>query len=125
MALTHLKLFSVPVSDPERAKAFYVDTLGFDLLEDNEMAPGMRWIRVRPAGGQTAITLVTWFETMPAGSQRGTILETTDLEGDRDALIARGVEMGEIEAMPWGRYSQFADPDGNGLMIQETAPGVA
>lgn len=125
MALTQLKLFSVPISDPERAKSFYADTLGLRVLEDQEMGPGMRWIRVQPPGGGTSITLVTWFETMPAGSQRGTIIETDALEADRDALIAKGVEMGEIETMPWGRYSQFTDPDGNGLMIQETAPDVA
>jgi catechol 2,3-dioxygenase-like lactoylglutathione lyase family enzyme len=68
MTISKVQLFSIPVSDQDRAKAFYVDTLGFDLVTDAAMGPDMRWVMVSPPGAQTAITLVTWFPSMPAGS---------------------------------------------------------
>ena len=125
MAITHLQLFSLPVSDPDRSKAFYVDALGFTLLSDTQMGD-MRWLQVRPGGGQTSIALVTWFPTMPAGSVKGTVLETDDLDGDIERLRARGVTIeGAPEQAPWGRFVTFEDPDGNGLILQATAPGAA
>jgi catechol 2,3-dioxygenase-like lactoylglutathione lyase family enzyme len=121
MAISKVQVFSVPVADPERARAFYVDTLGFAVLSDVEMQPGMRWIMVAPPGGQTAITLVTWFESMPAGSLRGLVLETDDLGGDVQRLTEAGVDVGSgVQQAPWGDYAEFADPDGNGLILQQT-----
>jgi catechol 2,3-dioxygenase-like lactoylglutathione lyase family enzyme len=122
MAVTQIQLFSVPVSDPERARDFYVDTLGFTLVADTMMGEQQRWIQVVPPGAQTSITLVTWFESMPAGSLRGLVLETDDLEGDVHRLTDAGIAFGSgIEDAPWGRYAQFGDPDGNGLILQQTA----
>jgi predicted enzyme related to lactoylglutathione lyase len=79
----------------------------------------MRWVHVRPPGATTSVTLVTWFETMPAGSLRGLVLRTTDLDGDVAALASRGIEMSPIQSAPWGRYVTFTDPDGNGLVLQQ------
>jgi predicted enzyme related to lactoylglutathione lyase len=125
VTITHLQLLSLPVSDPDRSKVFYVDTLGFTLLSDTRMGE-MRWLQVRPGSGQTSITLVTWFPTMPAGSTKGTVLETDDLDGDIERLRARGVAIeGAPEQAPWGRFVTFEDPDGNGLILQTTAPGAA
>jgi catechol 2,3-dioxygenase-like lactoylglutathione lyase family enzyme len=122
MAITNVQLFSVPVSDPDRARAFYVDTLGFTLVSDTMMGEDQRWIQVVPPGAQTSITLVTWFETMPSGSLRGLVLETDDLEGDMQRLHAADVAFDSgIESAPWGQYAQFSDPDGNGLILQQTA----
>jgi predicted enzyme related to lactoylglutathione lyase len=122
MAITQVQLFSVPVSDPERAKTFYVDTLGFTLVSDTMMGEDQRWIQVVPPGAQTSITLVTWFETMPPGSLRGLVLETDDLEGDIHRLREAGVAFDSgVERAPWGQYAQFSDPDGNGLILQQTA----
>jgi predicted enzyme related to lactoylglutathione lyase len=122
MAITRVQLFSVPVSDPERAKSFYVDTLGFTLVSDAMMGEDQRWIQVVPPGAQTSITLVTWFETMPSGSLRGLVLETDDLEGDIHRLREAGVAFDSgVERAPWGQYAQFSDPDGNGLILQQTA----
>jgi predicted enzyme related to lactoylglutathione lyase len=120
--ITQVQLFSIPVSDQDRAKSFYVDTLGFDLLSDAQMGPDMRWVQVAPKGAATAITLVTWFPSMPAGSLNGLVLETDSLEEDVAGLRSRGVDIpGGIEDAPWGRYVQFADPDGNGLILQATS----
>jgi catechol 2,3-dioxygenase-like lactoylglutathione lyase family enzyme len=120
--ITRVQLFSLPVSDQARAKAFYVDTLGFDLISEADMGPDMHWLQVAPRGAATAITLVTWFPSMPAGSVRGTVLETDSLDADVATLRERGIEIADIEEQPWGRYVQFSDPDGNGLILQETTP---
>jgi catechol 2,3-dioxygenase-like lactoylglutathione lyase family enzyme len=121
MPITHVQLCSIPVSDQDRARDFYVDTLGFELLADTEMGPGMRWVQVRPPGATTSVTLVTWFPTMPAGCLKGTVLETDALESDIEALRDKGLAIGEIEAAPWGRFVTFDDPDGNGIVLQESA----
>ena len=123
MGITGVQVLSLPVRDQDRAKAFYVDVLGFDLVADESMGPGMRWVQVRPRGAATSITLVTWFESMAPGSTKGTVLETDDLDADLLRLRGLGVEIpGEVEAAPWGRYVTFDDPDGNGLVLQESTP---
>ena len=120
MAMKAIQLFSIPVSDPERAKAFYVDTLGWELVRDDAMGPDQRW--VRPRGGETSVTLVSWFETMPAGSMRGVVIETDDLEADQATLRGHGVRVdAAIEEAPWGRWVTFDDPDGNGFVLQATS----
>ena len=121
MTITQVQLFSLPVSDQDRARDFYVDTLGFELVSDTAMGPDQRWVQVRPPGSQTSITLVTWFATMPPGSLKGLVIETDDLDGDVMALAARGLEVGDIDTAPWGRYVTFDDPDGNGLILQSAA----
>lgn len=121
MAITHIQLLSLPVSDQDRARDFYVDVLGFDLLRDNQMGSDARWVQVAPKGAHTSITLVTWFPTMPTGSVKGTVLETDDLEGDVGHLRAKGVVIEDgIQEQPWGRFVTFDDPDGNGIVLQET-----
>ena len=93
------------VSDQDRARDFYVDVLGFELLADTEMGPDMRWVMVSPLGAQTAFTLVTWLPTMSAGSLKGMVLETDDLQGDvarlggLEVVIANG-----IEEAAWGKF---------------------
>jgi len=123
MAITQVQMLSLPVRDQDRARDFYVDVLGFDLVRDNPMGPDMRWMQVAPKGAQTSITLVTWFPTMPPGSVKGTVLETDDLDGDYAGLTAGGVPIeGGIQEQPWGRFVTFDDPDGNGIVLQATAP---
>src|SRR5580700_4704867 len=127
MALTNIEVVSVPVTDQDAAKSFYVDKLGFSVEIDNAFAGGsMRWVMLRPPGGGTAITLVTWFETMPAGSQRGTVLGCTDIEQTSAELRERGVTFNEdaIEEAPWGRYLTFDDPDGNSWVLQQSDRGI-
>ena len=123
MSITHIQLFSVAVTDHDRARTFYVDRLGFDLISDRPMGPDGRWVQVAPKGAQTSITLVSGFETMPPGSVKGIVLETDDLVADVAALRDRGVEIeGDVEESPWGRWVTFDDPDGNGIILQATAP---
>ena len=125
MTISHIQLISLPVSDQDRARDFYVNVLGFDLVRDNPMGPDSRWVHVAPKGGQAAITLVTWFPSMPPGSTKGTVLESTDLDGDVSDLLAKGVTIeGGIQEQPWGRFVTFDDPDGNGIVLQETVSGA-
>jgi catechol 2,3-dioxygenase-like lactoylglutathione lyase family enzyme len=121
MSLTHVQLLSVPVADQDRARDFYVNTLGFELIADIPMGPDQRWVQVGAPGAQTSLTLVTWFETMPAGSLRGLVIESDDLAADIEALAARGLAVSDVQAAPWGQFVTCADPDGNGLILQATA----
>ncbi len=125
MALTNLEVVSVPVSDQDRAKTFYAEKLGFSVDIDSSFGDGgMRWVMLRPPGSGTAITLVTWFETMPAGSLKGSVLGCDDLEKTLAQLTARGVSFdeSEVEQAPWGRWKTFDDPDGNGWVLQQSNP---
>lgn len=111
---------SVPVSDQERARSFYVDSLGMELVRDDSSVPGMRWIQVAPPGGGTQLSLVTWFESMPAGSLRGLVLRIADLQATYEALVAKGVEFeGPPTEQPWGIETVVHDPDGNGIVLQQ------
>lgn len=126
MPMTKVQLLSIPVSDQDRAKAFYVETLGWELVRDEPMGPAQRWLQVRPRGGDTSITLVTWFESMAPGSMRGVVIETDDLEGDHASLMQRGVRIDDaIDEAPWGRSVTFDDPDGNGFVLQSSSTAGA
>ncbi|MBI4491516.1 MAG: VOC family protein [Chloroflexi bacterium] len=119
MAITCVQVVSVPVADQDRAKAFYVDTLGFELLGDNVFGDGMRWVQVAPRGTATSLTLVTWFPSMPPGSLKGLVLAVDDVEATYHELASRGVQFdGPLQDAPWGKFATFNDPDGNGLILQ-------
>ncbi|MGD0852667.1 MAG: VOC family protein [Acidimicrobiales bacterium] len=124
MPITKVEVVSVPVSDPDRAKDFYVNVLGMELLQDMVMDDNMRWIQVRPDGSDASITLVTWFPTMPAGSLKGLVLETPDMETTIAEIAAKGYVIDcDIDEQPWGRFVMFDDPDGNGIVLREPPGG--
>jgi len=124
MNLRHVRLVSVPVSDQARSKAFYTETLGLELIAEEDMASGNRWVEVGPGGGETSISLVTWLESMVPGTLKGLILLTEDIQADYDELNRRGVEfLGPIEQQHWGKFVQLKDPDGNVLVLQENLKG--
>ena len=121
MAIEDIQVVSVPVSDQDRAKQFYVHLLGFTLVKDDTSVPGIRWISVAPSGGRVVLTLVTWFGTMPAGSLRGLVMRSGDIESDYQKLLARGVEFeGPPAVQPWGTETVFRDPDGNEFVLQQS-----
>lgn len=123
MRASHISVVSVPVSDPVAAKAFYVDKLGFELVTESDFGSGLRWIMLRPPGAETAITLVTWFDSMPPGSLRGSVLSVSDIEEATAELREQGLldEDEAIESAPWGRWVTIEDPDGNGWVVQQDA----
>lgn len=127
MAVSSIEVVSVPVSDQELARKFYAETLGFTVAMDAPFGDGMRWLMLRPPGGGTAITLVTWFDTMTPGWLRGTVLGCDDIEQTAAELKGRGVSFNEdaIAEAPWGRWLTFDDPDGNAWVLQQTSPEFA
>ena len=111
---------SVPVEEQERARDFYVDSLGFELRADNLWGEGMRWVEVAPEDSATSLTLVTWFESMPPGSLQGLVVATNDIQATYEELAARGVPFESPPTeMPGGTQAVFRDPDGNGLVLWE------
>jgi catechol 2,3-dioxygenase-like lactoylglutathione lyase family enzyme len=124
MSIVSFEIVSVPVSDQEGAKNFYRDVLGFELLRDEPMGPGVRWIQLAPPGCSTTIALVTWFDTMQPGGLQGVMLNVTDIDADHATLSARGLPLTEIREEPWGRYAMFSDPDGNGWILRQPPAGA-
>ena len=120
--IKYVDIVSLPVSDQAKARAFFTDVLGFELVRDNPMGPDQRWVEVAPKGAETSFTLVTWFQDMPAGSIKGIVLDTDDLEAEVTDLKRRGLAMSPIENQFWGRFVTFDDPDGNGFVLQQASP---
>ena len=120
MALTHVRVISVPVADQDRAKRFYVDVLGFEVRLEAPFEGGQRWVEVAPPGAETSLTLVTWFPAMPPGSLTGLVLGCDDIDATYAQLAERGVPFaGPIEDAPWGRFTTFDDPDGNDWVLAQ------
>jgi catechol 2,3-dioxygenase-like lactoylglutathione lyase family enzyme len=115
-----LELVPVPVTDIERAKAFYQDQLGFRLDVDVTPKPGIRIVQLTPPGSACSITLAEGLPTldMPAGTLRGLHLVVADIEASRAQLVERGVEISEVEDLGGVLYAFFADPDGNTWCLQ-------
>lgn len=123
MAIVSFEIISVPVSNQDRSKEFYRDILGFNVLRDEPMGPSARWIQLAPPGCATTIALVTWFDSMKPGGLQGLMINSTDIDDDCRTLSARGLQLSKIEQQPWGRYTLFKDPDGNGWILRQP-PGV-
>jgi predicted enzyme related to lactoylglutathione lyase len=123
MTIHSFEIISVPVSDQQRAKDFYRDVLGFALVREEPMGPGMNWIQLAPQGQRVTIALVTWFEQMKPGGLQGVMVNTEDIDAEHELLRSRGLEIGEIKQEPWGRYALFTDPDGNGWILREPPAG--
>ena len=120
MTIRFASIISVPVSDQQRAKDFYVNTLGFELRREAPFGEGATWIEVAPAGAETALTLVNWFPTMTPGSMKGLVFMTDDITADYAALTERGITFAHPpQSQPWGTFTTFDDPDGNGWVLSQ------
>ncbi|MGU3292052.1 VOC family protein [Williamsia sp. M5A3_1d] len=120
-----LELVVVPVSDVDRAKTFYVETLGCNPDVDVSPAPGVRVVQVTPPGSACSIGMgegIPAYDEMAPGTVKALHLVVNDIEAARNELAGRGVDIGEIVDVGGGvRYAGFADPDGNSLTLQEMA----
>ena len=123
MPVTSFEIVSVPVSDPQRAKHFYQEVLGFDLVRESPMGPNQQWFQLAPRGCTTTVALVTWFDTMRPGGLQGVMLNVTDIDRDHASFAGRGLALSEIRQEPWGRYATFSDPDGNGWILRQPPAG--
>lgn len=115
-----LELVPVPVTDLDRAKAFYADRLGFHADVDVRPADGVRIVQLTPPGSACSITLTEGLTTldMPAGTLRGLHLVVDDIEAARATLADRGVDVGPVQDLGGVYYAYFADPDGNTWTLQ-------
>jgi catechol 2,3-dioxygenase-like lactoylglutathione lyase family enzyme len=128
-----LELVVVPVSDVDRAKAFYIDKAGFELLIDSQMGPDFRVVQLGPPGSACAIAIGTGIGSMPPGSLHGLHLVVSDIEAARDELVGRGIDVGDFfhfgeggqtpgvdpERRSYATFMPFQDPDGNTWLVQE------
>jgi predicted enzyme related to lactoylglutathione lyase len=119
MATTmRLELIQVPVSDIDRAKAFYVDQVGFDADHDHQVSDELRFVQLTPPGSACSIALTSGGHQMAPGSVEGLQMVVDDAEASRQELAARGVDVSEVQVFPWGSFVFFRDPDGNGWALQ-------
>ena len=114
-----LELVAVPVSDPDRAKAFYTEQVGFTADHDIPVEDGLRFIQLTPPGSACSIALGVGLTDAEPGSLVGLQLVVASATEAHDELAGRGVEVSEVQEFPWGRFVFFADPDGNRWSIQE------
>lgn len=114
-----LELVQVPVSDVDRAKAFYIDRVGFLAEHDHRVTEELRFVQLNPPGSACSIALTTGAHQMQPGSVAGLQLVVEDADAARAELVERGVEASEVQEFPWGRFVFFTDPDGNGWAVQE------
>jgi predicted enzyme related to lactoylglutathione lyase len=116
-----LELVQVPVSDVDRAKDFYVDQVGFNLDHDHRVSDELRFVQLTSPGSGCSIAMGPPSEMAP-GSLQGLQLVVPDIEAAHAELSERGVEVGEIQDLPWGSFVFFKDPDGNGWAVQQIQP---
>ena len=115
-----LELIAVPVSDVDRAIAFYRDKAGFNLDQDHTTDSGIRFVQLTPLGSACSIAL--GIVDTPPGSVQGLQLVVSDIEEARSELAGRGVDVSEVQHFPWGDFVYFKDPDGNGWAVQKLPP---
>ena len=114
-----LELVAVPVSDVDRAKAFYVDQAGFNADHDHTVSDDTRFVQLTPPGSACSIAIGKGISPSAPGSVQGLQLVVADIEEARAELTGRGLDVGEVQDFPWGRFLFFKDPDGNGWAVQE------
>ena len=113
-----IELVQVPVSDIDRAKAFYVEKVGFNADHDHQVTGELRFVQLTPPGSACSIALTSGAHQMKAGSVEGLQMVVDDAETTRKELAERGVEVSDVQKFPWGSFVFFNDPDGNGWALQ-------
>jgi predicted enzyme related to lactoylglutathione lyase len=115
-----LELVQVPVSDVDRAKAFYTEKAGFNADHDHKVSDEIRFVQLTPPGSACSIALGTGLGgDMQPGSLQGLQLVVSDIHAARAELVERGVQVGEVQEFPWGSFVFFSDPDSNGWVVQQ------
>jgi predicted enzyme related to lactoylglutathione lyase len=117
-----LELIQVPVADIERAKGFYTEKIGFSADHDHQVTDDVRFVQLTPPGSGCSIALTSGVHEMRPGSIDGLQLVVDDADAAREELLNRGLEVGEVQEFPWGRFVYFSDPDGNSWSVQQIPP---
>jgi len=113
-----LELVAIPVSDVDRAKAFYTEKAGFNADHDYRVSDEIRFVQLTPPGSACSIVLGNGITDAPPGSVPGVQLVVADIAAARAELLERGVEVSEVQNFPWGAFVFFSDPDGNRWSVQ-------
>jgi catechol 2,3-dioxygenase-like lactoylglutathione lyase family enzyme len=117
-----LELIAVPVSDVDRAKAFYTDGVGFHVDHDHTVSAGLRFVQLTPPGSACSIAIGIGITSAAPGSAQGMLLVVSDIDAARAQLVERGVDVSPVQDMEWGaRHAYFQDPDGNAWQLQAPA----
>ena len=114
-----LELVAVPVTDVDRAKAFYVDQVGFVADMDQTVSEDIRFVQLTPPGSACSIAFGRGIVDSAPGSLKGMQIVVADAESAREELAGRGVEVSDVHDFPWGRFVYFSDPDGNAWSLQQ------
>jgi predicted enzyme related to lactoylglutathione lyase len=114
-----LELVAVPVSDVDRAKAFYTDQAGFNADYDYTVSDEVRFVQLTPPGSACSIALGKGITDAPPGSVTGLQMTVSDIHEARAELVKRGTEVSEVQEFPWGLFVFFSDPDGNRWAVQQ------
>jgi predicted enzyme related to lactoylglutathione lyase len=117
-----LELVAVPVSDVDRAKAFYTEQAGFNADYDHSVSDEIRFVQLTPPGSACSIAIGKGLTDAEPGSVRGLQLVVNDIVQAHKELTSRGAEVSEIQDFPWGRFVFFGDPDGNKWAVQQIPP---
>jgi predicted enzyme related to lactoylglutathione lyase len=113
-----LELIGIPVSDVDRAKAFYTEKVGFNADQDHTVSDEIRFVQLTPPGSACSIALGKGIINTAPGSVQGMQMVVSDIHAARAELVERGVEVSEVQEFPWGQFVFFSDPDGNGWAVQ-------
>jgi catechol 2,3-dioxygenase-like lactoylglutathione lyase family enzyme len=116
-----LELVQVPVTDVDRAKAFYTEKVGFHEDGDHQVTDDLRFVQLTPPGSACSIAIGTGLSDKPPGSAQLQLV-VPDIHAARAELVERGVEVGEVQDLPWGSFVSFEDPDGNSWAVQQIPP---
>jgi catechol 2,3-dioxygenase-like lactoylglutathione lyase family enzyme len=116
-----LELVGVPVTDVDRAKEFYVEKAGFNADHDHQVSEDLRFVQLTPPGSACSIVLGVGVTHSPPGSAECQIV-VSDAHAAREELIGRGLEVGDVQELPWGSFVFFEDPDGNRWAVQQLPP---
>ena len=114
-----LELVAIPVSDVDRAKAFYTEQAGFNADHDHTVNDDIRFVQITPPGSACSIAFGKGMSDAEPGSVKGLQVVVADVEAARAELAGRGVDVTEVQDFPWGRFVFFSDPDGNGWAVQQ------
>jgi catechol 2,3-dioxygenase-like lactoylglutathione lyase family enzyme len=114
-----LELVSIPVTDVDRAKAFYVDKIGFVADHDHRVSDDLRFVQLTPPGSACSIAFGEGIVQGEPGSVKGLQIVVDDADAAHKELRERGVEVGDVQDLPWGRFVYFSDPDGNAWAVQQ------
>jgi predicted enzyme related to lactoylglutathione lyase len=114
-----IELVAIPVTDVDRAKAFYTEKVGFNADHDHRVSEEVRFVQLTPPGSACSIALGTGISQSQPGSVQGIQMVVSDLNAARAELLERGVQVSEVQEFAWGSFVFFSDPDGNGWAVQQ------